>query len=258
MAEQQGFAIISDVHANLQALEAVLEDIDGRGVSRIVCLGDVVGYGADPSACVELVRKRCELVLRGEHDAAMTDARLLDAVAAHGEHEALDPALARQAMEWTRDQLADEQKQYLGSLPIVDNAKHTTAVHGSLHKPELFNYVATIFDAELSFAALETHALLYGHTHVPLTFFDTKPMTYTMEAETRVAPDVKALVNVGSVGQPQDKDPRACYAVCDMDETTGGGVVYVHRVSYDVASAGKAIVEAGLPEALARRLELGK
>ncbi len=242
------FGIFGDIHGNYDALEAVLEQIDKANVDAMVCLGDIVGYGAEPGKCIAKVRDLKCLTLAGNHD--------------HAAIERLDVeffnALAKMAALWTRAQLTQEEKDYLSSLGFVDHYGQFACVHGSLHGPELFNYIATIFDAELSFESLDKPVLFYGHTHIPLTFFDTTPMTYTMETEIRVAADMKALVNVGSVGQPRDEDPRASYAIYEMADSNGEGVVKIHRIPYDVQSAAKKILDAGLPEPLAIRLELGK
>jgi predicted phosphodiesterase len=242
------YGIFGDIHGNYDALEAVLEALEKDGVDVRICLGDIVGYGAEPEKCIAKIRDLGCMALAGNHD--------------HAAIERLDVeffnAFAKQAALWTREHLSAEDKEYLASLGFVDHHQHFAAVHGSLHGPELFNYIATIFDAELSFEALDKPVLLYGHTHIPLTFFDTTPMTYTMDTEVAVTSDTKALVNVGSVGQPRDENPLASYAVFEMDEDTGEGVVRVNRVKYDVASAAKKILDAGLPEPLAIRLELGK
>lgn len=242
------YGLFGDIHGNLDALQAVLEALEKERVDVLVCLGDVVGYGAEPHECVQEIRKLQCLTLAGNHD--------------HAAIERLDVeffnAFAREAALWTRNELTDEDREFLGSLGFVDHHEHFAVVHGSLHAPEMFNYIATIFDAELSFEALDKPALFYGHTHIPLTFFDTTPMTYTMETEIRVTPEIKALVNIGSVGQPRDEDWRACYAVYEMTDANGEGVLRVRRVPYDVASASRKIRKAGLPEPLAIRLELGK
>ncbi len=188
------------------------------------------------------------MTLAGNHDHAASDRLDVE----------FFNAFAKQAALWTRKQLADDDKEFLANLGFADHHEHFAAVHGSLHGPELFNYIATIFDAELSFDALDKPLLFYGHTHIPLAFFDTTPMTYTTDPEIRITRDIKALVNVGSVGQPRDEDARASFAVFEMDPETGEGVVRTRRVPYDVTAAARKILDAGLPEPLAIRLELGK
>jgi predicted phosphodiesterase len=242
------YGIFGDIHGNYDALLATLEALEQESCDLLICLGDVVGYGAEPCECIEKVRGLGCVTLAGNHDHAAIDRLDVE----------FFNAFARQAALWTREQLSEDDKKFLEGLGFIDHYEHFAAVHGSLHGPELFNYIATIFDAELSFEALDKPVLFYGHTHIPLTFFDTTPMTYTMENEIRIMPDMKALVNVGSVGQPRDEDPRASFAVYEMTDSTGEGVVRIRRIPYDVQSAGRKIREAGLPEPLAIRLELGK
>ena len=240
--------IFGDIHGNYDALGVVLGELEKERVDAMICLGDIVGYGAEPGRCIETIRKLKCLVLAGNHDHAAIDKLDVE----------FFNAFAKRAALWTRQQLTGEEKEYLTSLGFVDHYGQFACVHGSLHGPELFNYIATIFDAELSFESLDKPVLFYGHTHIPLTFFDTTPMTYTMESEIRITSDMKALVNVGSVGQPRDEDPRASFAVYEMADSSGEGVVKIRRVPYDVQAAAKKILDAGLPEPLAIRLELGK
>ncbi len=242
------YGIFGDIHGNYDAFLAVLEALSADNVDVMICLGDIVGYGAEPHECIAKVRELGCMALAGNHDHAAIDRLDIEFFNVFARHAAL----------WTRGEITDDDKEFLGGLGFVDHHQHFAVVHGSLHGPELFNYIATIFDAELSFEALDKPVLFYGHTHIPLTFFDTTPMTYTTEAEITVSPEMKILANVGSVGQPRDEDPRASYAVYDMDPETGEGVVRVRRIAYDVASAAKKILEAGLPEPLAIRLEFGK
>ena len=238
------YGIFGDIHGNYDALEAVLSFLDRQSIDVMLCTGDVVGYGAEPGRCIQTVRERCIVCLAGNHD--------------HAACGKLDTEFfnifARQVANWTRQHLSDEERGWLAGLPFVTHFEEFTLAHGSAHSPEVFNYITTIFDAELSFECLDKPVLFYGHTHIPLAFFDTVPMTYTMDQEIRINPDGKTLVNVGSVGQPRDEDPRASCAVYDSDKN----IVHLHRLNYDVKTAGKKIIEAGLPEALAIRLELGK
>lgn len=242
------YGIFGDIHGNRDALQAVLEALEKERVDVKICLGDIVGYGAEPHECIQEIRRLGCMTLAGNHDHAAIDRLDVE----------FFNAFAKQAALWTRQQLTEEDKQFLASLGFVDHHEHFACVHGSLHGPELFNYIATIFDAELSFEALDKPVLFYGHTHIPITFFDTTPMTFTTEGEIRITSDMKALINVGSVGQPRDEDPRASYAVYEVGDSSGEGVVYIRRIPYDVASASRKIIAAGLPEPLAIRLELGK
>jgi predicted phosphodiesterase len=238
------YGIFGDIHGNYDALEAVIKALEQDGVDAYLCTGDVVGYGAEPSRCIATVREKCVVCLAGNHD--------------HAACGKLDTEFfnifAKQVAHWTQTHLADEERNWLASLPFICHFEDFTLAHGSAHSPEVFNYITTIFDAELSFECLDKPVLFYGHTHIPLAFFDTVPMTYTMDQEIHINPEGKTLINIGSVGQPRNEDPRASYALYDSDKQ----IVYLQRVSYDLKSAGRKIIEAGLPEALAIRLELGK
>jgi diadenosine tetraphosphatase ApaH/serine/threonine PP2A family protein phosphatase len=238
------YGIFGDVHGNYDALAAVIDFLSAQGADVLLCTGDVVGYGAEPSRCIQTIRERCIVCLAGNHD--------------HAACGKLDTEyfniFARQVASWTREHLSDEEAAWLAGLPFICHFEEFTLAHGSAHGPEVFNYITTIFDAELTFECLDKPLLFYGHTHIPLAFFDTVPMKYTVDQDIPVNPDGKTLVNVGSVGQPRDEDPRASCALYDGDSH----MVHMHRVVYDVKSAGAKIIEAGLPEALAMRLELGK
>lgn len=238
------YGIFGDIHGNFDAFQAVLAAMEKEGVQEFICLGDIVGYGAQPRECVAKIQELGCMCLAGNHDHAAIGKLDIDFFNLY----------AREAAVWTRAALAPEDREFLADLGFVEHLPGFAVVHGSLHGPEMFNYISTIFDADLSFEALDKSILFYGHTHIPLTFFDTKPMTYTMDAEIPVGDGTRTLVNVGSVGQPRDEDPRACVAIFD-DEV---GVVKITRVEYDVEGAAQKIVDAGLPEALAVRLQLGK
>jgi len=238
------YGIFGDVHGNFDALKSVLDFLRKKEVDVMLCTGDVVGYGAEPGKCIEAVRENCAVCLAGNHD--------------HAACGKLDTEFfnifARQVANWMRTHLTEAESKWLEALPFVCHFEDFTLAHGSMHSPEVFNYITNIFDAELSFECLDKPILFYGHTHIPLAFSDTVPLTYSMEPEIKVNPDSKTLVNVGSVGQPRDENPRACCAVYDSHTQ----VVHIHRVTYDVRAAARKIIEAGLPEALALRLELGK
>ncbi len=238
------YGIFGDIHGNFDAFEAVLARMDEEGVEEHICLGDIVGYGAQPRECVARIQELGCMCLAGNHDHAAIGKLDIDFFNLY----------AREAAVWTRAALEPDEREFLSKLGFIEHLPDFAVVHGSLHGPEMFNYISTIFDADLSFEALDKPILFYGHTHIPLTFFDTKPMTYTMDAEIPVGDGTRTLVNVGSVGQPRDEDPRACMAIYD-DEI---GVVKICRVEYDVEKAAQRIVDAGLPEALAVRLQLGK
>ncbi len=238
------YAIFGDIHGNFDALEKVLQCAEKEKADEYICLGDIVGYGAQPVECVQKIKELGCICLAGNHDHAAIGKLDIDFFNLY----------AREAAVWTRTALGPDEREFLNGLGFVEHLDDFAVVHGSLHGPELFNYISTIFDADLSLEALDKKILFYGHTHIPLTFFDTDPMTYTMDGEIPLGDGTRALINIGSVGQPRDEDPRACFALYDDSDE----LVRLIRVEYDVEKAGERIIEAGLPEALAVRLQLGK
>lgn len=254
MRDGSPVAVLSCVHANLEALRAVLADIDRRGVTDVICLGDVVGYGPDPEACVDLVRARCRVVLRGCNDE--------DLLA--GRHSARGPNLREKVLAWTHERMAPGQGasseararwSFLDALPVRhDEFPGRTFVHGAPHDHREF--MTALPSPELraaAFAAFERLAFV-GHTHEPGLLTEDAPDWRPPAAigHRWVQPGRgKALVNVGAVGQPRDRDPRACYV------TAVGGVVEWHRVEYDVERVRDAMRRAGFSEVLGERLALG-
>lgn len=239
------YAILSDVHGNLEALRAVLADARGR-TDAALCLGDVVGYGADPGPCVDLVAETCERVVTGNHERAVTSQMGLDW---------FNP-WARTAAEWTRTRLPADARAWLATLPLVHEVADATLVHASPAQPEEWEYLVSAEDGFAAFGAFSTRVCFVGHSHVPRAWtqgswgrdHDPIPSAVTLEAGCRY------IVNVGSVGQPRDRDPRAAYAVWDLDRRR----VEIRRVPYDVAAARTKILDAGLPRLLAERLADGR
>ena len=238
------YAILSDIHGNLEALEAVLADAGPRA-DGVLCLGDVVGYGADPAACVERVAERAEAVVAGNHE--------------HGVAGLLDLGWfnewARAAAEWTRAQLDDDQCAWLGSRPLVRVLEDATLVHASPARPEEWDYLISAEDGYEAFPAFATRVCFVGHSHRPGTWSlgSSGPAHEPNATETVFERGRRYLVNVGSVGQPRDRDPRAAYALWDTDEQR----VVIRRVSYDLGGARRKILAAGLPTFLADRLSIG-
>lgn len=248
-------AVISDIHANLHALCSVMEDVQLMQCSQVVCLGDVVGYGAYPRECLDYIRSLNCHVVKGNHD---------DEVAR--EDFCRMNAVARAALKWTRDQLDREQIDWLARLQyqrVVSSA--FTIVHSSLDFPKAWNYIFNANDAKAHFMRQFSPLCFHGHTHDPKVFVcspDYQVSEYPdfLEnlygqgcSELELMDGYKYFINVGSVGQPRDRDIRACYVVYDTDART----VTFRRVPYDVEAAQQAILAVGLPEYLAERLGKG-
>lgn len=238
------YAIISDIHGNREALDTVLEKIEILACDKVACLGDIVGYGADPGYCLDRVRDLSDFVVAGNHDFAALGKISIDYFNTH----------ARQATLWTREQLSEEQRKYLDSIPLVVLEKDCTFVHGSLDSPQLFDYIQTSYDAFLTMEQMETQLCFIGHSHVPIAFLLNEVITYSLDNLIELEGVKKAILNVGSVGQPRDNNPWASFAVYDDEQ----GQVELHRVPYDVEKSAARIIEAGLPEFLAERLKVGR
>ncbi|MFH1791668.1 MAG: metallophosphoesterase family protein [Candidatus Omnitrophota bacterium] len=239
------YGIISDIHSNLEALHSVLNALSGQAIDRYVCVGDIVGYGADPVACVNLIRRLDPIIVIGNHDAACV-----------GKADVFNfNAKARTAVEWTGTALDEQSLAYLETLKYIENdGKLFTLVHGTLHEPEVFSYMISIDQAQDSFGRLESAILFVGHTHVPGVFeLRNGRIRYSYMNKMRLASNARYIVNAGSVGQPRDGDNRACYVVYDTVRRS----VDIERVDYDIKTAERKILEAGLPEMLAYRLESG-
>lgn len=239
------YAILSDIHANLEALRAVLHDAETRA-DGVLCLGDTVGYGADPEACVELLASRSRAIVAGNHE--------------WGVAERLDLAWfnrwARAAAEWTRERLDDDHRAWLAGLPLSLEVGDATLVHAAPGQPDEWDYLVTPEDGWGAFADFATRWCFVGHSHVPGAWslgssgpdHDPCPETVLSERGRRY------IVNVGSVGQPRDRDPRACFLVLH----DGSGEIEYVRVAYDVEGAQARIRAAHLPEVLATRLATGE
>jgi diadenosine tetraphosphatase ApaH/serine/threonine PP2A family protein phosphatase len=238
------YAFISDIHANLEALEACFKTIDAEGVDAIACLGDIVGYGASPNECVELVRERASHVVIGNHDAAVVGTT-------ETEYFNLD---ARSAVLWTRNALTPENVTFLRGLPYTVAMDGLRLVHASPSAPEDWIYLFNARDAAPEFTAFEERLCFFGHTHFPGFFLEWQgKITQQPPPRATIRPGERAIINVGSVGQPRDGDPRAGFAVYD-DQT---GIVEIRRVFYDIGRVQSRILDTPLPKSAAERLVWG-
>jgi diadenosine tetraphosphatase ApaH/serine/threonine PP2A family protein phosphatase len=240
------YLIFSDVHSNLEALRAVLADAKTRGFDSIICLGDIVGYGADPNGCVEMIASSASTSsCLGNHDAAVVDPK---------EREFLNP-VAQAGVGYSADTLTAENLEFLKSLPLViENNSSFIASHSSPCKPENWTYILEPIEALDAFHVM-THAVAFiGHTHFPAVHNSSGSVKPILAGErVKILPGHKYIINVGSVGQPRDADPRAAYLIFDDEEM----VAEIFRVEYDIDRATRKIIDAGLPPMLADRIRRG-
>ena len=239
-------AVFSDIHANLEAVQAVVADIAGLGIRKMICLGDIVGYAANPSKCVKLVREIGCPVVQGNHDAAAAGDDSLE--------EMRD--VAQRGIEFSRAKLSVAERAYLAALPLTFSDGRCEFVHASIDAPAEWNYVMGEYDALAHFASQKLRLAFCGHTHFPMVWHlgDTGNLkAWRGQGRIELPPGGKTLINVGSVGQPRDGCASACYVVCDPKSDT----IEFRRVEYDIAKARRKIMRAKLPEFIAQRLSLG-
>jgi diadenosine tetraphosphatase ApaH/serine/threonine PP2A family protein phosphatase len=230
-------AFISDIHSNLQALEAVLAYADDEGVEEFYCLGDIVGYGADPNACLALVRERCNGIVLGNHDQAVV----------HESYRANLPRDGRKAARHNNTALSEEELAFLAGLPLKEAAHGCAYVHATPRNPDHWIRLTSFQLAQNQFAAFDEDLCLVGHTHRPTVFSDRLGVH-------QVRPGHRFIVNVGSVGQPRDGDPRACIGLLETQSWS----FRLERVEYDVEAAVARIREEHLPKRLGERLLTGQ
>ena len=226
------FAILSDVHANLEALLAVLADAQGQKCTHHAFLGDFVGYCADPKACLDIVRALNAPCVKGNHDEYCATDRPLDGFNAH----------FAKLMRWTREQLREDDRQWLQNLPYTRQVEGFTMVHANLDAPKLWGYVVDNLAAAASFPYQSTQVCFFGHTHVPFAFVRDTTVQGVSYTKFKVESGKKYLVNPGAVGQPRDSNPQAAYAIHDLDE----GTVELRRLTYDIAETRRKVRDAGL------------
>lgn len=241
------YAIISDIHSNLEALRVVLDRIASMNVDATFCLGDIVGYNANPNECVEIVRSEGIRCVMGNHDSR---------AAGLEEPDDFNPMAAR-AVIWTREQLADENKLFLASLPRELQSSDFVIFHGSIHDTD--RYIFTKDDVKENFCRLNelpgpARIGFFGHTHVQTVFVLAGSVLSVEYGDAlHIYNDRRYLINPGSVGQPRDGDPRSAFAVYD----TKKNVVTFYRAEYDIKTCQNKVIGAGLPTRLAERLALG-
>ena len=238
------YAVIADIHANLEALRVVLEDAKKQNCTHYVCLGDLVGHNANPKECLDIIRDTGMPCVKGNHDEYCSSETNLEGFNPH----------AAEAIQWTRQQLTEEDRQWLKELKYIRLVASFQIVHATLDGPQRWGYVFDRLAAAASFTYQNTAVCFFGHTHVPVAFIRDSVVRGGTYSKFKIEPGRKYFVNVGSVGQPRDGNPKAAYAIYDMDE----GSVELRRLDYDISAAQAKIMAAGLPPRLAERLALGK
>lgn len=233
------YALLADIHSNLEALDVVLRDQKAQGCTHMACLGDIVGYGADPKECVDIIRALGMPVVKGNHDEyAGADVPL----------HAFNPNAAK-AIEWTRKQLTEDDRKWLRELKYVRTINNFVIVHAMLDDPQRWGYVFDKLAAASSFAHQKADVCFFGHTHVPVAFIKDSVVRGGTYTKFTVEEDRKYFINPGSVGQSRDGVAKATYAIYDLEDRT----VELRRVDYDIAKAQAKIRASGLPERLAER-----
>jgi len=241
------YGLISDIHANLEALEAVLADLQKESVDQILCLGDVIGYGPNPNECVSLIQQRAAICLIGNHDEASLGRVDLD----------LFNYMARQAIEWTTDQLSQESKRFLQSLPYTKSYGEFMIVHASPDDPRRWNYILNLEEAAHGFGAFTERICFIGHSHTPwvIPLQPDGRMRVLHNYPLAIEDNCRYLINIGSVGQPRDRNPDAAFGILDTEPLR----YILKRVPYDVATTQNKIRSTGaLPTFLADRLAAGQ
>ncbi|MCL2182448.1 MAG: metallophosphatase family protein [Chitinispirillia bacterium] len=240
-------AFISDIHANLEALESVLADIDSKEIDDIYCLGDVVGYGANPNECVEIVSKRCKSVLLGNHDAVATGLLTTQHFNVH----------ARIAIEWTAGELTSENKKFLAAQPLAKTVDDFTMVHATPYQPGMWYYITSLEEAYFNFQSFDTRICLVGHTHIPMIIALDEEEIYVHQDKSisfDERENLRLLINIGSVGQPRDRHPESSYGILD----TGEKKFSLYRVPYDIAKTQSKMKKIKMPDFLVNRLAEGR
>jgi diadenosine tetraphosphatase ApaH/serine/threonine PP2A family protein phosphatase len=241
-------AIISDIHANEEALGAVFADIASQKADEIVCLGDIVGYGANPKECCALIQEKCGMILLGNHDAAALGKLSTEHFNVH----------AKIAIEWTADHLDAKSKGLLSRLPLLKVSGDFTHVHATPYEPNMWYYITSLEEAAFNFQFFSTRFCFVGHTHIPIIIVVEANKELYVQQEDRIdfnsLPGARFLINVGSVGQPRDHNPQSCYGILDTEEQC----FFYRRVPYDIQKAQAKMKKIKMPEFLMARLAQGR
>jgi len=240
------YGIFADIHSNLEALDAVIEAYKNESIDKYLCVGDVVGYAANPKECIEKIKALYSIAVAGNHDWASANLFSVDYF----------NSVASEAIFWTKRNLDDQGRYFLESLKLIYKNEDLTLVHGTLDNPQDFNYMSDGYVAWETFKLLETDICFVGHSHVAGIFIKDKDnhIHYREHDFIDIKQEFKYIINVGSVGQPRDGNPKATYCLYDTDKKE----VQIKRVGYDIQTTRKKIIHAGLPQFLGDRLIVGK
>jgi predicted phosphodiesterase len=240
------YAVLSDVHGNLEAFKAVLDALSDEGIESYLSVGDVIGYGADPKECIKLLRSlEPEVLIAGNHEWGVLGLKELSYF----------NELAQHVILWARNVLDKDEIEYLKSFSLTYEGEKMTLVHGSLNMPEEFYYIFDPDDANATISKMQNSLCFVGHSHVPGIFASNHNKIENIEAaKIRIEYERKYVINAGSIGQPRDGDPRASYVIYDSEDA----ILEIKRIEYDVKKAQEKILRAGLPPRLAARLSEGR
>ena len=254
--------LFSDIHANFSAFDRVVRHLRGLGATGFICAGDTVGYGPDPAQCLELLRSLPAQVVAGNHDRAIAESQNAEtggSLPATGSFN----LLARLALDWTISRLGKDDIEYLAGLPLTVEADPFHIVHATPSEPASWRYVLSVQDAEKELAAFNLPVCIIGHSHRPFAVMRSKGRAHQLAGncpprrfnpgDFALRPGHNYIVNIGSVGQPRDGDPRACCALYDTETAR----FTLHRLEYDIPSVQSRFEQAGLPSYLAERLAGG-
>jgi predicted phosphodiesterase len=241
------YLLISDIHGNLEALEAVLAFADKFQPYQLLCLGDIIGYGADPKACLDLMSEKANLILAGNHDLVVSGL-----ISANG----FNP-IAQQSLRWTSEVLADEDKELLSNFPLQYIDGDYCFTHASPIEPMSFHYVRTLEDVDEVLSSIGQRFCFIGHTHLPVIVRKKSKngkLEILREMRIHLDDNFRYFINVGSIGQPRDSNPDSCVVMFDEDYET----IEFIRIPYDITTSRSKIISEGLPSYLADRLTLAR
>ena len=240
------WAVLSDIHGNLEAFNAVLDCLSKESIDRVAFLGDVVGYGANPNECIDLLKDIADIMVAGNHDygaVGLTDTSGFNPV-------------ARAAIEWTAKELSTINRNFLSGFHLISIRDDITFVHSTPYNPQNWDYLFSRDDLTVDFDSFQTQICFIGHSHIPLVFKkdNTERVSLSKALIVRLEEEGSYIINVGSVGQPRDGIPDAAFGIYDTKEC----VFTFKRFPYDIGTAQKKIIKAGLPERLAARIAIGR